>query len=178
MARSAPRSAAAKGGSGGGRIQVIGLFLLLLLVAVLVGSMVAGLMGGGGELARPVAAADSAAATADPVSATPAQGPRPGARVRVEVLNASGIPGLAAEGRRVLRDRGFDVVFIGNGAGFPPDSSLVLDRVGRMDAAREVADAIGIRRVQPKPDANMYVDATVVLGKDWRAAPESGEAQQ
>jgi hypothetical protein len=171
MARSAPRSAAAKGGSGGGRIQVIGLFLLLLAVAVLVGSMVAGLMGGGGELAHPAPAAD-------PVPATPAQGPRPGARVRVEVLNASGVPGLAAEGRRVLRDRGFDVVFIGNGAGFPPDSSLVLDRVGRMDAAREVADAIGIRRVQPRPDANVYVDATVVLGKDWRAAPEGGEALQ
>lgn len=156
MSRSKGRSAAGRGS----RLQTIGLFATLLLVAVLVGSLAAGLVGGRGG-----------AAGAD--SAEPAEGrtaaPRPAGRVRVEVLNASGVPGLAAQGRTLLRDRGFDVVQVGNAPGFGPDTSLVLDRVGRMETARAVADQIGIPRVYARPDSNVYVDVTVVLGKDWAA---------
>jgi hypothetical protein len=94
--------------------------------------------------------------------------------VRVEVLNASGIPGLAARGRAHLRERGFDVVQVGNAAGHAPDSSIVLDRVGRMDLARAVADAARIPRVHARPDANLYVDVTVVLGRDWAGADPQG----
>ncbi|MBD0321654.1 MAG: LytR C-terminal domain-containing protein, partial [Gemmatimonadetes bacterium] len=89
--------------------------------------------------------------------------------VRVQVLNASGRPGLAREATRVLRDRGFDVLEFGNGRGFSPDSSMVLDRAGRLEVARQVADAVGIRHVAARPDSNLYLDATVVLGKDWKA---------
>ena len=149
-----PRSRARKP-AGGGRLQVVGIVVTLLVVAVLVGSLAGGLVSG---------------RTDDrPPAARPQQGggPPPGTRVRVEVLNASGVPGRAAEGRRVLRDRGFDVVQIGNATGFAPDSSVVLDRVGRMELARSVADAVGITRVYARPDSNLYLDATVVLGRDW-----------
>jgi len=88
---------------------------------------------------------------------------------RVEVLNASGVPGLARRGTEVLRDGGYDVVSFGNAPGFAPDSSLVLDRVGRMELARSVADAVQIPRVYARPDSNVYVDVTVVLGRDWAA---------
>lgn len=160
MSRSKGRSAAAAGR--GSRLQTIGLFATLLLVAVLVGSLAAGLMGGrGGSPSEPVQAA------ADEPEAEGA--PRPAGRVRVEVLNASGVPGLAAQGRTLLRDRGFDVVQVGNAGGFAPDTSLVLDRVGKMETARAVADEIGIPRVYARPDSNVYVDVTVVLGKDWAA---------
>jgi hypothetical protein len=156
-----------KGGSaapsGGKRLQTIGLFALLLAVAVLVGSLVAGLTGGPRGGAGDVAAADSGRAPAR--SAVP----RPAGRVRVEVLNASGVPGLARRGTEVLRDGGFDVVSFGNAPGFAPDSSLVLDRVGRMELARAVADAVQIPRVYARPDSNVYVDVTVVLGRDWAA---------
>ncbi|HLM68823.1 MAG TPA: LytR C-terminal domain-containing protein, partial [Longimicrobium sp.] len=94
---------------------------------------------------------------------------RPAGRVRVEVLNASGVPGLARRGTEVLRDGGYDVVSFGNAPGFAPDSSLVLDRVGRMELARSVADAVQIPRVYARPDSNVYVDVTVVLGRDWAA---------
>lgn len=165
MSRSKGRS----GGSSatGKRLQTIGLFLTLLVVAVLVGSLAAGLVRGrAGEPARP----EDAHGVTEPAGETAV--PKPAGRVRVEVLNASGVPGLAAKGRTVLRDRGFDVVYVGNARGFAPDTSLVLDRVGRMEVARSVADQLEIPRVYARPDSNVFVDVTVVLGKDWTAEDE------
>jgi hypothetical protein len=106
------------------------------------------------------------------VSAAAARpGARASGRVRVEVRNGSGRSGLAKSATDVLRSQGFDVVFYGNAAAFDRDSSVVLDRVGRVEMARSVADALGIPRVLSEPDSNLYLDATVVLGEDW-TAPE------
>ena len=163
MSRSKRRSPASS--PTGKRLQTVGLFLTLLLVAVLVGSLAAGLMGGRGG-ATPPAADEPQPRAAD---ARERSAPLPAERVRVEVLNASGVPGVAARGRTLLRDRGFDVVYVGNAGGFPPDTSLVLDRVGRMELARAVADEIDIPRVVARPDSNVYADVTVVLGRDWVA---------
>jgi hypothetical protein len=145
----------------GGRLQTFGIFATLVLVAVLIGSFAAQYLNPRSRAAAPARADSPAVATG--AEAVPA------GRVRVQVLNASGRPGLAREATRVLRDRGFDVKEFGNGQGFPPDSSVVLDRVGRVEVARQVADAVGIRRVTTRPDSNLYLDATVVLGRDWRA---------
>ncbi|HEX5868958.1 MAG TPA: LytR C-terminal domain-containing protein [Longimicrobium sp.] len=151
----------------GKRLQTVGLFVTLLVVAVLVGSLAAGLMRGRSE----APAAEGAHGVAE--TAVPGATSRPAGRVRVEVLNASGVPGLAAKGRTMLRDRGFDVVYVGNANGFEPDTSLVLDRVGRMELARSVADEMAIPRVYPRPDSNVFVDVTVVLGKDWVATEDT-----
>ena len=151
------RSKAKKAKPGGGRLQTIGIFATLLAVAVLVGSLVAGMVGRGPAPAAP----------APPASGQPAA-KAPVGRVRVQVLNASGRPGLAREATGLLRDRGFDVVEFGNGKGFPPDSSIVLDRAGRAEMARQVADAVNIRRIAARPDSNLYLDVTVVLGRDWK----------
>lgn len=172
---SKPRGRSAGQGGAGRRLQTIGLFVTLLVVAVLVGSLAAGLAGG-----RDSAAPDERA-SADPVQPKPArpQAPDDGsAPVRIAVLNASGIPRLADRGRALLREnRRFDVKEIGNAPGFPPDSSVVLDRVGNVQHARSVADELGITRVESKPDANLYLDVTVVLGKDWAARnPEAAPA--
>jgi hypothetical protein len=101
------------------------------------------------------------------------EGPRE--RVRVEVLNGGGREGMARAATDALRDEGFDVVFYGNAAAFDRDSSLVLDRVGRPDLARAAADALGIPRVLSRPDSNLYLDVTVLLGGDWSPAPRPVE---
>ncbi len=88
-------------------------------------------------------------------------------RVRVEVLNAGGIRGVAGEARDRLRERRFDVVYYGNAPAFDRETSLVLDRTGMEGAALEVARALGIRRVEVAPDTTVYVDVTVLLGTDW-----------
>jgi hypothetical protein len=92
---------------------------------------------------------------------------RPRERVRVEVLNAGGRQNMARDATEALRDDGFDVVFFGNGRAFSPDTSVVLDRVGRIELARQVADALGIREVRSQPDSNLFLDVSVVLGKEW-----------
>jgi hypothetical protein len=98
-------------------------------------------------------------------------------RVRVEVLNGGGRPGVAREATGALRDLGFDVVYYGNAGTFNEDSSVVLDRMGRPDAARWAAQALGIRTVISEPDSGRYVDVTVRLGPDW-SPPVVGEVEE
>jgi hypothetical protein len=108
---------------------------------------------------------------------TPEMGPPssiPGARgrVRVEVLNGGGVAGAAWDATRVLRDRGFDVVLFGNAGTFSDDSSVVMDRVGKLETARLVADALGILQLRSEPDSTLFVDVTVRLGPEW-TGPQS-----
>lgn len=94
-----------------------------------------------------------------------------GARVRVQVLNATTVRGLARRATMHLRDRGFDVLEMGT-ANEQLDSTLVLDRSGHPEWARKVADALGGARVESRPDSSRYLDVTVLLGRSWRAPAE------
>lgn len=91
-----------------------------------------------------------------------------GARVRVEVLNASRVVGLARRATLFLRDRGFDVVESGNAAGARRDTTLVLDRSGHQAWAASVARAMGGAITASRPDTSHDVDVTVLLGAAWR----------
>lgn len=92
-------------------------------------------------------------------------------RVKVEVLNATDVRGLARRATFFLRDRGFDVLFTGT-APVQLDSTLVLDRSGHPERARRVAEALGGARVETRPDSSRYLDVTVMLGRSWRAPAE------
>ncbi len=100
-------------------------------------------------------------------------------RVRVEVLNGGGNSGMARSATDELRDRGFDVVYFGNDSLSDRPTSFVIARTERVDFARAVADALGIRTVRDDPDANLYLDVSVVLGAEWApdSIPARGEAQ-
>lgn len=106
----------------------------------------------------------------------PPEGPKPAApvaapegRVRVEVLNGGGVTGMARDATRALRTVGFDVVDYGNAAAYDPERpSAVIDRVGRPELAAGVAEALGIDNVVSEPDPNLYVDVSVLLGREWR----------
>jgi hypothetical protein len=74
-----------------------------------------------------------------------------------------------------LRDRGFDVVYFGNADTFGQDSTVVLDRSARPRAAAAVGQALGTPWVESRPDANLYLDVTVMLGSDW--APDVSEIE-
>jgi hypothetical protein len=140
------------------RAQTLGLLATLAAVGVLGGSLVLGMRG---------ESAEQPAVTDAPEPAT-----RPGERVRVEVLNAGGVPGAARQATRILRDRGFDVVYFGNARGFAPDSSLVLARAGGAEHAEAVGEALEIGRVRSRPDTTLYLEVTVVIGRDWKG-PEA-----
>jgi len=89
-----------------------------------------------------------------------------GVRIRVEVLNASDVRGLARRATMHLRDRGFDVVYFGTERPMR-DSTRVIDRSGHPEWARLVSDALGGVPIDSLPDASRYLDVTVVLGPDW-----------
>jgi hypothetical protein len=88
-----------------------------------------------------------------------------GVRIKVEVLNATNIPGLARKATMFLRDRGFDVVDIGNSSE-KRGTTLVLDRSGHPAWASQVGKALSAK-VEARPDVSRYLDVTVLLGEDW-----------
>ncbi len=128
--------------------------------------MVAGLMGAAAFLGRRFP--EAGAAEGRPSFA-------PGERVRVEVLNAGGVAGVARDVRDVLVEGGFDVVQWGNASSFDRDTTVVVDRVGREELAEAVANALGIRNVLVEPDPDLFVDVSVLVGKDW--AVRAGELE-
>ncbi len=91
--------------------------------------------------------------------------------IQIEVLNGCGVPGLATRFTNILRSNGFDVVSSGNFESFDITESLVIDRNGNMDNAREVARSIGIpeNRVLQEISPDFYLDATVVIGSDYES---------
>lgn len=89
--------------------------------------------------------------------------------IQVEVRNGCGVSGLAAKTTMYLRDHGFDVVEVGDHHSFNEPHSKVVDRVGDLEAAKKVAAALGIpeERVEQDIVEEVYLDASVILGKDY-----------
>ena len=97
----------------------------------------------------------------------------PSGRVRaiqLDVLNGSGEAKLAQRLTDYLRARGFDVVEMGNYKSSDVEASFVLDRAGNLETAKQVAEALGIpeERVQQQIDKTLYLDVSVVIGKDYQ----------
>jgi hypothetical protein len=92
-----------------------------------------------------------------------------GSIIQVEVRNGAGVDRLAAETTHYLRERGFDVVDVGNYTSFQQERSVVIDRVGDPEAARKVAEALGLPddRVQQDIRRQYYLDASVIIGHDY-----------
>jgi hypothetical protein len=108
--------------------------------------------------------AERAAAIEAPEVLVPA-----GVRIKVEVLNATKVRGLARKATFFLRDRGFDVVAMGT-SGEQRATTLVLDRSGHPEWAALVAKSLRAK-VESRPDSSRYLDVTVLLGSDWHPPP-------
>jgi LytR cell envelope-related transcriptional attenuator len=93
--------------------------------------------------------------------------PSPDRSITVEVLNGTRRQGLARVATRVLREQGIDVVFFGN-ADTTSDSTRVIVRRGDPGRAKDVVEALGAGRLRIDPDPRRRVDATVILGEDYR----------
>lgn len=87
--------------------------------------------------------------------------------VVVEVRNGCGIRGLGDRVARYLKDEGFDVIFVGNAEDFEFAETMVVDRSGEWAKAREVARALGGIPVVQQIASGTFVDATVILGRDF-----------
>jgi hypothetical protein len=92
-----------------------------------------------------------------------------GVRTTVEVLNASGKPGLAKTATRMLRRAGIDVLTFRTAPDTlgPLDSTRIVVRRGDLAAGERVRRALGVGRVTAAPDARKLLDASVFLGTDF-----------
>lgn len=91
-----------------------------------------------------------------------------GRRVLVEVLNGSGVDGLARAVTRHLRRAGFDVVFFGTAPATAPATVLYVRR-GDSTHAMAVRRALGGGDIVVAPDPRPLLDVSVILGPDAAA---------
>lgn len=91
--------------------------------------------------------------------------------LQVEVRNGCGVSGLAAGMTKYLRRKGFDVVEVGDHSTFDVAHSMVIDRVGDLEAAKKIAVVLGIaeENVHQEISEDYYLDASIVIGKDYEA---------
>jgi hypothetical protein len=90
--------------------------------------------------------------------------------VVIEVLNGCGHPGIAERVSEMLRDHGFDVMFIGNADDFDHVSTLVVDRSGDRSKALAVARVLDGASVIYQTSSSTFVDATVIIGSGLAGA--------
>ncbi|MDD5686210.1 MAG: LCP family protein [Elusimicrobia bacterium] len=87
----------------------------------------------------------------------------------VEIFNASGKTDLAGKMRKYFVKKNFDVIKTGN---YDPNSkyekTIVIDRMGQLKKAQQIADEIGVKEVITKIDESRGVDVTIIIGRDWQ----------
>lgn len=93
--------------------------------------------------------------------------------VRIEILNGCGKDGIAGQLGTLLREQGFDVMTLGNADSFAFPETLVIDRVGKMRDAQQVAHALGTTNLiqQITPDPFRIEAVTIIIGRDYAHLP-------
>lgn len=95
---------------------------------------------------------------------------QPNLSIQLEVQNGSGENGIASKFTDYLRKNNIDVVEIGNYKSQDVAKTLVIDRSGDNAKARKVAQIIGVseKSIIQQINSSLYLDVTVVIGKDYK----------
>jgi hypothetical protein len=88
-------------------------------------------------------------------------------RLRVELLNGTGVAGIAHELRAPLAKLGVEVVSVGNAERFDYGESILVARKHGADV-RLLGEMIGCRHVVDQLDKTSVADASLILGADYR----------
>lgn len=93
--------------------------------------------------------------------------------IRIEILNGCGKDGIATQLGTKLRERGFDVMTLGNANSFAFSETLVIDRVGKLQDAEQVAQILGTSNLiqQITPDPFRIEEVTIIVGRDYAHLP-------
>ena len=92
-----------------------------------------------------------------------------GHSLEVEVLDGAGNMRAAQRMTNFLRAKGYDVVEMKKNNGDVEERTFLFDRSGNLDAAKKLATVLGVSqdKVFQKIDHTLYLDITVVVGKDY-----------
>jgi hypothetical protein len=89
--------------------------------------------------------------------------------IRVEVLNGCGVNRLAVKVTNILRKKGFNVVKIGNTESPTFTETVVIERNDDSKRNAEyLAKQIGVKNIGSDVDPALYLEVTVIIGKDYR----------
>lgn len=89
--------------------------------------------------------------------------------IRVEVLNGCGVDRLALKVTNILREQGFNIVTIGDTEQQNFDETVVIERSSEnMSNALYLAKRIGCKNIGKDIDPALYLEVTVILGKDYK----------
>ncbi|MDP2207159.1 MAG: LytR C-terminal domain-containing protein [Bacteroidota bacterium] len=89
--------------------------------------------------------------------------------IQVEILNGSGGKGIAAKFTNYLRTKGIDVVDTRNYRSSDIEETIVIDRIGNLQNASQVANALGVSdtKIIQQINTDYFIAVTVVIGKDY-----------
>jgi len=87
--------------------------------------------------------------------------------LRVELLNGSGVSGIAETARAALTKMGVDVVVVGNAERFDYSESILVARERGTDV-RLLGEMIRCRHVVDQLDKAASADASLILGADYK----------
>ncbi len=90
--------------------------------------------------------------------------------IQVDVRNGCGVSGLAGRMTDYLRSYGFDVVEHGDHTSFDVQQTIIIDRIGNLDAAKQVALALGLTedRIVQEVRTDYFLDVSVIIGMDYQ----------
>jgi hypothetical protein len=95
---------------------------------------------------------------------------QPNLTMQIDVRNGTGEDGVAKLFTDYLRDKGYDVVEIGNFESDDQEKTLILDRKGNAGNCMRIAQSLGVseKNVIPQINEKLLLDATIVIGKDYK----------
>ena len=86
---------------------------------------------------------------------------------QIQILNGSGIPGVAEKMRNYLSDFGFDVVEFGNAQSWNYPETIVISRTKKNQIAMDLARILDTDNWFQLIDEAPMVSVTVIVGKDY-----------
>jgi LytR cell envelope-related transcriptional attenuator len=97
----------------------------------------------------------------------------PPSSVQVDVLNGTGVSGVAQKMTSYVRSLGYDVVEMRNYKTPDVKETLVIDRSGNMEVARRIAADLGVseKNVLQQLNPDYFVSTSIVIGKDFKGLP-------
>lgn len=91
------------------------------------------------------------------------------ATIRVEVLNGCGVDGIGMKVRNVILKKGFDVVRVDNAEQKDFEETVVLERASDdLSNAKHFAKQFRCRNIGQDIDKSLYLEVTVIVGKDYK----------
>jgi hypothetical protein len=94
---------------------------------------------------------------------------QPNLSVQVDVQNGTGVNRVGAIFRDYLKTKGYDVVNLQDYKSTDVDKTIIIDRTGDTRKSQRIAEVLGVsgRNIIQQINRELYLDATIVIGKDF-----------